>query len=96
MVEYSKSLIIGILNYYHEFYNRCFLTKYPDMVVLKADIDIALNKLNKELRNVIVEYYCKGVNNDKAVANKLGIPTRTVAYRRSRGIEELYKILNNL
>ncbi len=96
MVEYSKTLIIGILTYYHEFYNRSFFIKYPDMVILKADIDIALNKLNKELRNVIVEYYCKGVNNDKAVANKLGIPTRTVAYRRSRGIEELYKILNNL
>ena len=96
MVEYSKSLIIGILNHYNDFYNRSFLLKYPDMIILKVDIDIALNKLNKELRNVIVEYYCKGVNNDKAVANKLGIPTRTVAYRRSRGIEELYKILNNL
>lgn len=96
MVEYSKTLIIGILTYYHEFYNRSFLTKYPDMVILKVDIDIALNKLNEELRNVIIEYYCKGVNNNKAVANRLGIPTRTAAYRRSRGIQELYKILNNL
>lgn len=96
MVEYSKTLIIGILTYYHEFYNRYFLTKYPDMVILKIDIDIALNKLNKELRNVIIEYYCKGVHNDKAVANILGIPTRTVAYKRSKGIKELYKILNNL
>ena len=48
-------LIISILTYYHEFYNRSFLVKYPDMVILKADIDMALEKLRKEQREAILD-----------------------------------------
>lgn len=82
-----------ILTNYREFYNRSFIVKHPDMIILKVDVDIALNKLSKEQRKVIIKYYYKGLN-DREISEQLGIPTRTVCYRRSSGINKLYKILN--
>ena len=95
MVEYSVGLIISILTYYNEFYNRSFIRKHTDMIILKADLDMALEKLSKEQREAILGYFYKDLN-DREISEKLGIPTRTVSYRRSSGIRKLYKILNNL
>ena len=86
-------LIIAILTHYSEFYNRSFITKHPYMIILKADLDMALEKLSKEQREAILGYFYKDLN-DREIGEQLGIPTRTVSYRRSSGISQLYKILN--
>lgn len=92
-VKYSKKMIITILTYYNEFYNRSILVKHPDFVIMKADIDVALHELSKEQREAILNYYSKGIN-DREFSLKLKMPTRTVSYRRNSAINKLYKILN--
>lgn len=93
-VEYSKKMIIAILTYYKQFYNRSILLKHPEMVVLKADIDIALEQLNEEQREVILKYYSEGIDTNWEVGECLGIHPRTASYRRNSAINKLYKILN--
>lgn len=93
MVEYSVGLIISILTHYNEFYNRSFIKKHTDMIILKADLDMALEKLSKEQREAILGYFYKDLN-DREIGEQLGIPTRTVCSRRSSGIDKLYEILN--
>ena len=56
----------------------------------KTDIEIAISKLDKDLRVVVVMYY---YNNLKEIAEVLQIPAGTVKSRLSRARESLYESL---
>ena len=58
----------------------------------KTEMEIALSKLDDDIRLVIVMYYYDGLST-KDIAKILDIPKGTVQSRLQRGREKLYHIL---